>query len=48
MKIKGYWEDVTLQIVSNFVRTLTPNSSNGTDHGWGGHYFVMVSTYISF
>lgn len=28
-------------MTSEFGRTVTPNSSGGSDHGWGGNYFVM-------
>jgi uncharacterized protein (DUF1501 family) len=31
---------VTLFTASDFGRTLSSNG-NGTDHGWGGHYFVV-------
>jgi uncharacterized protein (DUF1501 family) len=41
MKAQGYWDTVSLVITSDFGRTLTANSGNGTDHGWGGNYFVM-------
>jgi uncharacterized protein (DUF1501 family) len=33
-------DNVTLFTGSEFGRTLTPNG-DGTDHGWGGHHFVM-------
>merc|ERR1712176_281711 len=26
---------------SDFGRTLSPNSQDGSDHGWGGNYFLM-------
>jgi uncharacterized protein (DUF1501 family) len=32
---------VTTFTLSDFSRTLRPNTSGGTDHGWGGHHFVM-------
>ena len=41
MKAQGYWNDVTLVLVSDFGRTLTANSGGGSDHGWGGNYFVL-------
>ena len=41
MKSRGYWNNVTVVITSDFGRTITPNSGNGTDHGWGGNYFMM-------
>eukprot|EP00536_Pseudo-nitzschia_multiseries_P010764 jgi/Psemu1/204058/e_gw1.338.42.1 len=40
-KSDGFWDDVAVVISSDFGRTLTPNSNDGTDHGWGGHYMVM-------
>lgn len=36
----GRSADVTTFTVSDFGRTLVSNAS-GTDHGWGGHHFVM-------
>ena len=26
---------------SDFARTLTPNTNNGSDHAWGGNHMVM-------
>ena len=34
------WDEVTVVMVSEFARTLTVNTGLGTDHGWGGNYFV--------
>lgn len=36
----GVDQDVTLFTASEFGRTLAENG-NGTDHGWGGHHFVV-------
>ena len=41
MKGQGMWEQVTMVITSEFGRTLTPNSSSGSDHAWGGNYMVL-------
>jgi len=41
MVAQGTWDQVTLVITSDFARTLTSNSGAGSDHGWGGNYFVM-------
>jgi uncharacterized protein (DUF1501 family) len=41
MKAQGLWSGVSLVITSDFSRTLTANSGDGSDHAWGGHYFVM-------
>jgi uncharacterized protein (DUF1501 family) len=41
MKHLGLWNNVTVVIVSDFGRTLTANSGYGSDHAWGGNYFVM-------
>jgi uncharacterized protein (DUF1501 family) len=41
MKAKGYWNNVTVVITSDFARTLTMNTGLGTDHAWGGNYFLM-------
>lgn len=36
----GLGSDVTLFTASDFGRTLSANGT-GTDHGWGGHHFVV-------
>jgi len=41
MKDHGMWNDVLIVINSEFGRTLTPNSSGGTDHAWGGHAMIL-------
>lgn len=41
MKAQGNEDNVVLVAISDFARTLTPNSSSGSDHAWGGHYFMM-------
>ncbi len=40
MVTMGVSNDVTAFTISDFGRTLTSNS-DGTDHGWGSHHFVM-------
>lgn len=40
MVAQGRWDDVAVVVVSDFGRTLTTNS-RGSDHGWGGNYWVM-------
>lgn len=40
LKAQGVWENTTIVAVSDFGRTLTSNN-RGTDHAWGGHYFVL-------
>ncbi len=35
------WDKVTLVMSSEFGRTVSPNSSAGTDHGWGGNAVMM-------
>ena len=40
MKELGLGSDVTLFTASDFGRTLAING-DGTDHGWGGHHFVV-------
>ena len=37
----GLWNNITVVVSSEFGRTTTPNTSAGTDHGWGGHHMVM-------
>lgn len=36
----GEWNNVTAFTASDFGRTIIDNG-NGTDHGWGGHHFVL-------
>jgi uncharacterized protein (DUF1501 family) len=40
MVTSGLGSQVTTFTASDFGRTLTSNS-NGTDHGWGSHHFVV-------
>ena len=40
MEHQNVWDDVTVICVSDFGRTLTSNGQ-GTDHGWGGNYWIM-------
>ncbi len=40
MRILGLENQVTTFTISDFGRSLTPNGA-GTDHGWGGHAWVM-------
>jgi uncharacterized protein (DUF1501 family)/uncharacterized protein (DUF1800 family) len=40
MKAQGAWDDVTVVMVSEFARTLPGNTGAGSDHAWGGNYFV--------
>ena len=37
---RGVWESVTVFTASDFGRT-TIDNGDGTDHGWGGHHFVL-------
>jgi len=45
MKAQGVWNNVTVAIGSEFGRTLNSNGG-GTDHGWGGNYFVMGGSVL--
>jgi uncharacterized protein (DUF1501 family) len=40
MKLLGLWDNVTIVQSSDFGRTITGNSGGGTDHGWGGNYWL--------
>jgi uncharacterized protein (DUF1501 family) len=40
MTSMGLSDQVTTFTISDFGRTLTSNS-NGTDHGWGSHHFIV-------
>jgi uncharacterized protein (DUF1501 family) len=37
----GASTQVTTFTLSDFSRTLQPNTGGGTDHAWGNHHFVM-------
>src|SRR5271156_3606434 len=37
----GIASDVTTFTMSDFSRTLQPNSNSGSDHGWGSHHIVV-------
>jgi len=41
MKKMEVWDQVTVVVVSEFGRTLMGNTGNGSDHAWGGNYFIM-------
>jgi len=41
LKHAGLWDQTAIVFVSDFARTITPNSNDGSDHAWGGHYFMM-------
>jgi len=41
MTSQGVQNNVVLVVTSEFGRSITPNSSLGTDHGWGGNYWIM-------
>jgi len=38
---EGLWEHVTIVVQSEFGRTISFNSNDGADHGWGGNYMVL-------
>ncbi|MGD0282060.1 MAG: DUF1501 domain-containing protein [Dissulfurispiraceae bacterium] len=37
----GVSDKVTSFTLSDFARTLKPNSGHGSDHGWGNHHLIM-------
>ncbi len=41
MQELGLYNNVALFTASDFSRTLTMNTANGSDHAWGGHHFVV-------
>jgi uncharacterized protein (DUF1501 family) len=41
MSVLDYDDKVTTFTLSEFGRTLSRNGTDGTDHGWGSHHFVM-------
>lgn len=40
LKALGVWDDVVIIQTSDFARTLVPNSGGGSDHAWGGNYWM--------
>jgi hypothetical protein len=40
LKSEGVWDDTVIILGSDFGRSLTANSNGGTDHAWGGNYFI--------
>jgi len=40
LKYLGVWDQVTLQSMSEFGRTMTTNGM-GTDHAWGGNHYTI-------
>lgn len=41
LKKDGLWDNTVIYVTSEFSRTITPNQSAGSDHGWGQHVMVM-------
>ena len=41
MKLQGIWNNVVIIMASDFGRSISPNSNGGTDHAWGGNYFMV-------
>jgi uncharacterized protein (DUF1501 family) len=37
----GVAPNVTTFTLSDFGRTMQPNTAGGTDHGWGSHHFII-------
>eukprot|EP00550_Attheya_septentrionalis_P002628 CAMPEP_0198287972 /NCGR_PEP_ID=MMETSP1449-20131203/6625_1 /TAXON_ID=420275 /ORGANISM="Attheya septentrionalis, Strain CCMP2084" /LENGTH=988 /DNA_ID=CAMNT_0043986049 /DNA_START=140 /DNA_END=3106 /DNA_ORIENTATION=- len=41
MEDQGMLDKVTVVFASEFGRTITPNTGGGTDHAWGGNFFLF-------
>jgi len=41
LDVAGFSENVTTFMMTEFSRTLMPATSNGSDHAWGNHFWVM-------
>jgi uncharacterized protein (DUF1501 family) len=41
LKAQDVWNDVLVVVASDFGRTLSMNSRDGTDHAWAGNYLVL-------
>ncbi len=42
----GVANQVTTFTMSDFARTMQPNSNGGSDHGWGSHHFVVGGSVL--
>lgn len=40
LKNQGLWDSTVIILGSDFGRSMNPNSNGGTDHAWGGNYFM--------
>ncbi len=40
LKEENLWESTVVVMGSDFGRSMNPNSNGGTDHAWGGNYFM--------
>ena len=41
LKREKLWDDTVIILGSEFGRSITSNNSGGTDHAWGGNYFMI-------
>lgn len=41
LKRENLWDDTVIVLGSEFGRSITTNASGGTDHAWGGNYFMI-------
>jgi uncharacterized protein (DUF1501 family) len=41
LKEDGLWESTVIYITSEFARTITPNSNDGSDHAWGQNTIML-------
>ena len=41
VKSQGLWENTVIVQGSDFGRSLNTNSNSGTDHAWGGNYYML-------
>jgi len=41
LKALQLWESTVILQFSEFGRTLSPNTGDGSDHGWGGNHFML-------
>ncbi len=41
LKELNLWDSTAIVMGSDFGRSLNPNSNGGSDHAWGGNYFLL-------